>query len=112
MNGIKSSIITNLSIGTLVIVGLHYPIVSLVNFGLEHLLKIDSICYQWYEALLLALGISALLYIVILYGKKHAPILLGKSKTIKINKKVIYQAYLWNILNVSANIFTTYIQWS
>ena len=62
MDGIKSSIITNLSIGTLVIVGLHYPIVSLVNFGLEHLLKIDSICYQWHEALFIALGISAFLY--------------------------------------------------
>ena len=80
LDSIKSDIITNLSIGTLVIVGLHYPIVSLVNFGLEHLLKIDDICYQWYEALFIALGISAFLYPVILYGRKFAPILLGKNK--------------------------------
>ena len=78
LDAIKSSVITNLSIGTLVIVGLHYPIVSLVNFGLEHLLKIDDICYQWHEALFIALGISAFLYPVILSGKKLAPILLGK----------------------------------
>ena len=80
LDSIKSDIITNLSIGTLVIVGLHYPIVSLVNFGLEHLLKIDDICYQWYEALFIALGISAFLYPVILSGKKLAPILLGNNK--------------------------------
>ena len=80
LDGIKSDIITNLSIGTLVIVGLHYPIVSLVNFGFEHLLKIDDICYQWYEALFIALGISAFLYPVILYGKKHAPLMTGLRK--------------------------------
>ena len=83
LDGIKSDIITNLSIGTLVIVGLHYPIVSLVNFGFEHLLKIDDICYQWYEALFIALGISAFLYPVILSGKMHAPILIGRN----INKR-------------------------
>ena len=75
--GIKSDIITNLSIGTLVIVGLHYPIVSLANFALEHLFKIDNICYQWYEALIISLGISALLYPVILFGKKYAPLMIG-----------------------------------
>ena len=69
--------IINLSIGTLVIVGLHYPIVSLVNFALEHLFNIDNICYQWYEALIISLGISALLYPVILYGKKRAPLMIG-----------------------------------
>ena len=77
LSHVKSQIITNLSIGTLVIVGLHYPIVSLANFVLEHLFKIDNICYQWYEALLIAISISALLYPVILYGKKHTPIMIG-----------------------------------
>ena len=80
LDGIKSDIITNLSIGTLVIVGLHYPIVSLVNFALEHLFKIDDICYQWYEALFITLGISSLLYPVILYGKKQIPAMLGKKR--------------------------------
>ena len=80
LDGIKSNVITNLSIGTLVIVGLHYPIVSLVNFGFENLLKIDDICYQWYEALLLASGICALLYPIILFGKKQIPAMLGKKR--------------------------------
>ena len=82
LDGIKSDIIIKLSIGTLVIVGLHYPIVSLVNFGFENLLKIDDICYQWYEALFIALGINVILYPVILFGKKHAPILVGAKLTI------------------------------
>ena len=82
LDGIKSDVITNLSIGTLVIVGLHYPIVSLVNFEFENLLKIDDICYQWYEALFIALGINVILYPVILFGKKHAPILVGAKLTI------------------------------
>ena len=80
LDSIKSDIITNLSIGTLVIVGLHYPIVSLVNFGLEHLLKIDDICYQWHEALFVALGISAFLYPVIIWAKDIIPIFIGKKK--------------------------------
>ena len=80
LDGIKSDIIINLSIGTLVIVGLHYPIVSLVNFALEHLFNIDNICYQWYEALIIALGISALLYPIIKYGKYQQSILLGMKR--------------------------------
>ena len=76
---IKSDIITNLSIGTLVIVGLHYPIIGLVNFILEHILNIDNICYHWYKASLIAIGISALLYPIILYGKFHRLILLGQK---------------------------------
>ena len=62
------------------IVGLHYPIVSLVNFALEHLFNIDNICYQWYEALIIALGISALLYPIIKYGKYQQSILLGMKR--------------------------------
>lgn len=84
LDGIKSDFITNLSIGTLVIVGLHYPIVSLVNFTLEHLFNIDSICYQWHEALFIALGICALLYSVILSITKYAPIFIGREKYTKI----------------------------
>ena len=81
LNTIKSTIIVNLSIGTLVIIGLHIVLVTIVNFALEHLLHLNAtICYQWYEALPTALFIVALLYPVILYGKKYAPIILGRKK--------------------------------
>ncbi len=81
LNGIHSKIIVNLSIGTLVIIGLHIVLITIVNFALEHLLHIQGvICYQWYEALPVALLITAILYPVILWGKNHAPILLGKKR--------------------------------
>ena len=82
LDNFKSSIITNLSIGTLLIIGLHAPIVSLINFILEHILHIPgTICYQWYEALPVALLITTILYPIILWGNKHAPRLLGKERT-------------------------------
>lgn len=84
LDSIKSNFITNLSIGTLVIVGLHYPIVSLVNFGLANIINIDITYYQWHEALFVALGIVALLYPSILYIAKYAPILIGREKYPKI----------------------------
>ena len=80
LNSIKSEIITNLSIGTLVIIGLHAPIVSFINFTLEHILHINGvICYHWYEALPIALLITAILYPPILWGKIYAPIIVGKK---------------------------------
>ena len=80
LDGIHSKMIVNLSIGTLVIIGLHIVYITIVNLILEHLLHIQSIiCYQWYEALPVALLITATLYPIILWGKDHALILLGKK---------------------------------
>lgn len=80
LNTITSPVIFNLSIGTLVIIGLHIVLVTIVNFALGRLLQLNtSICYQWYEALPTAFFIVALLYPVILLGKRYAPILLGRK---------------------------------
>ena len=80
LNSIKFSFVINLSIGTLVIIGLHIPIVSVVNLFLERILYIDGkICYHWYEALLATIFIVALLYLVILLAKKFYPILIGQK---------------------------------
>ena len=80
-DSIKLDIVTNLSIGTLVIIGLHAPVVSLINYAFEHFLHIEGvICYHWYEALPVAMVIVAALYPIIFFGKKHASILLGKKK--------------------------------
>lgn len=69
-----------LSIGTLVVIGLHTIPVSAVNVVLEHMTGTSGvICYRWYEALPLALLIVALLYPIIPLAQKHFPILLGKK---------------------------------
>jgi len=81
LDGVKHSVVTNLSIGTLVIIGLHIILVTIVNFAIEHLLHLNAgVCYQWYEAIPTALFIVVLLYPVILLGKRFFPILLGRNK--------------------------------
>ena len=84
LNGIKMSFVTNISIGTLVIVGLHIIAVTIVNYALSHFSLLTfhfspQFGYQWYEALLIALIIVALLYPIILIGRKHFPIIIGKN---------------------------------
>ena len=76
----KANIVINLSIGTLVIIGLHYPLVSLTNLILKHLLGLSgNICYHWYTALPVTIIILAVLYPIIVIAKRHFPILLGKK---------------------------------
>ena len=83
LDSYKSTMTTNLSTGTLVTIGLHIVLVTAVNFILERATGINgTICYQWYEALLIAIMIVALLYPIILFGKQYAPVLLGKSQRI------------------------------
>lgn len=79
LNGIKIPFVTNLSIGTLGIIGLHIVLISIANYFLEYLSHIDgTICYHWYEALPISLLIVLCLYPIIILGKKHMPILLGR----------------------------------
>ena len=74
MSNFSSDIITTISIGTLLIIGLHFPLIGAYN----HIVKIS--CYEWYEALPTALLITAILYPLIIYSKKHIPCLLGKTR--------------------------------
>ena len=81
LNQFKVSFVTNLSIGTLVIIGLHIVFVTIANYILGYALGINgTICYQWYEALPVAIIIVALLYPIIMFGKRYIPILLGKIR--------------------------------
>lgn len=76
------SFITNLSIGTLVIIGVHIIPIGIVNFVVEHQRGLAEYAgYYWYEALLITIFIIALLYPIILFAKKHAPMLIGKNKS-------------------------------
>jgi hypothetical protein len=80
LDGIKSDIIINLSTGTLVIIGLHIILVTIANYTIEHTLGINrTICYRWYTALPTAITITTLLCPIILWAKRHFPILLGRN---------------------------------
>ena len=78
-NNITSSVIVTISIGTLMIMGLHWMFIGTTNFILEHLLSMNiGITYPWPLAILFAICIDAAIYLLILIAKKHFPFLLGK----------------------------------
>ena len=78
------SFITNLSIGTLVIIGLHIIPIGIFNFVVEHSFGIrKGYGYYWYEVLPVTSVIIGLLYPIILWSKRHTPVLIGKYKDFK-----------------------------
>ena len=59
----KPQAIINLSIGTLAIIGLHVPLISLANLVFEKLFNIEgNIIYTWYEALPVSILIVTVIY--------------------------------------------------
>ena len=81
LDSCRLAFVTNLSIGTLVIIGLHIILIGIVNFAVDYFIGIrDGLGFYWYEALPITAIIIALLYPIILWGKSHAPILIGKNK--------------------------------
>ena len=77
---IKVSVVENLSIGSLLVIGLHFPVIGIINYALEHLLNIrNGICYNWYEALPLCMIIIAFFCPLIIICKHHFPSLIGKK---------------------------------
>lgn len=79
-----SKIITRLSIGTLVIIGLHIVPITIINYIMEKVQGLSStICYQWYEALVITIIITILLYPIILIGLKLMPVLIGRKKPLE-----------------------------
>jgi len=80
LNRFSYTAITHLSTGTLVVLGLHAIVITSVNYTVDSFFNVsNTLCYQWYEALPITLFIIIILYPVIAWGTKHAPILLGKS---------------------------------
>lgn len=73
-------IITLISIGTMLIFGIHRILIGIIDFGLERILNNPDILYNWYECTLLALFIELLILPLILLSTHHYPILLGKKK--------------------------------
>ena len=84
LDAFRSKIITNLSIGTLVIIGLHIVPITIINYIMENFRGLFStICYQWDEALVISLFITIILYPIILFSTKQLPVLIGREKTLE-----------------------------
>lgn len=79
MNNHMNSIILNISIGTLVIMGIHWMLIGVTNYILESILKVsDGNGYPLYIAIALTITYIAILYpFIILFSKKY-PFLIGK----------------------------------
>lgn len=84
LDHIHSKIIDNISIGTIVIMGLHFMMIGTTNFVLEKAFGLeDRIIYPWYIAAVLSMFFIALLYpLIILFINKY-PFMLGKGYTTK-----------------------------
>lgn len=75
----KFQIIDNISIGTIVIMGLHWMFIGTTNFVLSKLLQINGdITYPPFVVILLSLVFVALEYPIILLFKNKFPFMLGK----------------------------------
>ena len=81
LNNCHSKIIENISIGTIVIMGLHWIIIGVTNYSLSKLLHIyGGITYPWYVTICLTLIYIAILYPIIVLFKNKIPFMLGKWK--------------------------------
>lgn len=81
LNNIHSVIIDNLSIGTIVIMGLHWMLIGITNFLLAKLLHInDGITYPLFITIVLTILFEALLYPIIILFKNKYPFMLGKKQ--------------------------------
>ena len=78
LNSIKSKLITLISIGTMLIFGLHRMMIGIIDFGIENILHRPNIIYNWYECLIIAFIIEIVLLSIIIYRKRWA-LLLGRK---------------------------------
>ena len=76
---IKSRVVIYISIGTMVIFGLHRMLIGIIDYGIEIAMSISNILYEWYIAIMITALILIICYPIILWSKCHAPFLLGKK---------------------------------
>lgn len=81
LDSIKVRIVTIISIGTMLIFGLHRILIGIIDFALEKQLHISDITYNLYESYFLTIAIELLLYPLIILAIHHYPNLLGKKVT-------------------------------
>ncbi|WP_074833004.1 acyltransferase family protein [Xylanibacter ruminicola] len=78
LNNIKSKLITLISIGTMLIFGLHRMMIGIIDFGIERMLHQPNIIYDWSTCLSIALIIEIVLLPIVIHRNKW-PILFGKD---------------------------------
>ena len=83
INELRIHLITLIAVGTIVILGLQNILIGIINFGLEKALRIPDISYNWYECVILAIAIEAILIPVIIICKNRFPIFLGRKSTVQ-----------------------------
>ena len=84
LNNHINSTILNVSIGTLVIMGIHWMLIGVTNYTFESILKVSNGSgYPWYIAIVLTILFEAILYpLIILFSRKY-PFMLGKKGAVK-----------------------------
>jgi fucose 4-O-acetylase-like acetyltransferase len=83
LDGVRSRIIENISIGTIVIMGLHWMFIGTTNFIITKILHISgAITYPLYIIVLLTLLFIVLEYPLIIWFKNRWPFLLGKRQNV------------------------------
>lgn len=80
LDSIKVRLITIISIGTMLIFGLHRIFIGIIDFIVEKYLHISDITYNWYECTILTLAIVMAFIPLIYFAISKRPILLGKKK--------------------------------
>lgn len=78
LTNIKCRLITLISIGTMLIFGLHRMMIGIIDFGIERMLHQPNIIYDWSACLSIALIIEIVLLPIIIHRNKW-PILFGKD---------------------------------
>ena len=80
LDSIKVRIVTIISIGTMLIFGLHRILIGIIDFAFEKQFHISDITYNWYECAMLAIVIEIALIPLIYYANSKCLILIGKKK--------------------------------
>ena len=78
LNSLKSKLITLISLGTMLIFGVHRMMIGVIDFGIEKVFHHLNITYNWYECFLIALAIEIILFPIII-NKDRWSILFGKQ---------------------------------
>lgn len=80
LNHIYSIVITNISNGTIVIMGTHWILIGTLNFAISKICHINRITYPLIMAIFLTILYEAILYPLIIVFINKYPFLLGKRK--------------------------------
>ena len=91
LDKVRFTAITTISIGTIVIMGLHWMLIGTTNHVLEKLFCMqEKIVYPWYIACIIVIAFETLLYPIILIFKNRYPFMLGKKDN-KTQYKLVKQ---------------------